>query len=72
MTRSHMDKYPINVNRVNKEFTNWILKFYKWAGIKLGVFHTMEEAAIARSAALQTANAIYGDTGFTELHGLSA
>lgn len=40
--------------------------------IELGVFHTIEEAAIARSAALQTANAIYGDTGFTELHGLSA
>lgn len=42
----------------------------------------MEEAVIARSAALQTANAIYckreasrkqsyGDTGVTELHGLS-
>ena len=28
-------------------------------GIKLGVFHAIEEAVIARSAALQTANAIY-------------
>ena len=67
-----MNKYPINVNRVNKEFVNGILKFHKWAGIKLGVFHTIEEAVIARSAALQTANVIYCDTGFTELHGLSA
>ena len=30
-----MNKYPINVNRVNKEFTNGILKFYKWVGINL-------------------------------------
>lgn len=40
--------------------------------IKLGVFHTIDEAVIARNAALQTANAVYGDIGFTELHGLSA
>lgn len=38
--------------------------------IKLGVFHTIDEAIIARNAALQTANAFYGDTGFTELHGI--
>jgi hypothetical protein len=37
--------------------------------IKLGVFHTVDEAVIARNAALQTANAFYGDVGFTELHG---
>ena len=40
--------------------------------IVLGEYPTIEEATIARIAALQTANAFLESRGFTERHGLSA